>query len=126
MNCKYKYEPVTDMTVGQVIDAAMIGERFYYLNGKEIIFSECTLPSLARTLKNKRVTRCIETKWTDNLPQECVVWDDDCEKYFQVATITKITDSNRFLDDECSNWKNAHPITDDTTVGQMKEIIKGV
>lgn len=91
---KFKYEPVTDITVGQVIDAIFDGEWFYLgeipltifigLSGMHMTahMVRMDIMNLKRELENGNITRKVEIDWRDQLDGSwdngvwCMCWND--------------------------------------------------
>lgn len=123
-----KYEVVTGMTVGQVIDAWLKREDFYCREKKLSLLLDSTgvnigldyacmdFMSLKQELEAGNITRLIEIPWTDQLDGTwengvwCMCWDDGKESAFE-----KVVDTIYVTDFETSltTYQNATPLPQD-------------
>lgn len=138
---RFKQEVVTDMSIGQVVDAILQGEVFY-MHGREVLLTDnrlgifiedskvyMDLGSLRMELERGFITHLVEAPWTEQLDGTwengvwCKVWDCDVQ-YSSVAKVDKYNSDKphyKYATKNCS-WRNAEPVSEELAELLEKEI----
>jgi hypothetical protein len=111
MTCKY--EKVTDMTVGQVVDAIIDGKRFYYYQGLDS-YELLTLDLMNLKLGVNNIYTHHDKQWWENIKKGviCWVWDNNSLGE-TIRCIVKVRqdDIYKFVDYAGDVFEFARPLT---------------